>query len=163
MDDKPKKQNTLSKNVKLISAIGLTLSLIGIAVATYLTIAHYATKVSLVCPDTGFINCTKVTSSSYSEVYGIPAAVLGLVFFIGMLILQLPMLWKSSSILLRRLRLAYSIIGLCTVFWFVFVEFHRLDAICLYCSAVHVLTFCLFVVTLIGSSIISPATDKDLE
>lgn len=148
-------KKTQKNNIRLISSIGLALCLLGIADTTYLTIAHYATKVVLACPTTGFINCAKVTSSSYSEVFGIPAAVLGLAFFLGMTILQLPMLWRSKNKLVRNIRLIYSVIGLLTVFWFVYVEFHRLNAICLYCTAVHILTFSLFVTTVIGTSIIA--------
>ena len=163
MEEKPNKRKKFSRNVKIVSLIGVLLSLLGIADATYLTIAHYATKVTLACPDTGFINCTKVTSSSYSEVFGIPVAVLGLVFFLGMLILQLPMFWNSASRLIRKTRVLYSVAGLITVFWFVYVEFHKLNAICLYCSAVHVLTFSLFVTTIIGTTILNPQTEKEIE
>lgn len=36
--------------------------------------------------------------------------------------------------------------------YLVYVELFRVDAICLWCTAVHVLTFLLFVVTLLGGS-----------
>lgn len=149
-----------SKNIKIVSLIGVLLSLLGIADATYLTIAHYATKVVLACPDTGIINCAKVTSSSYSEIHGIPLTLFGLLFFIGMLIAQLPWLWNSTSSLIRNGRVAYSITGIVAVFWLVYVELHILHAICLYCSGVHFLTFCLFVTTIIGTSIIIPTESK---
>lgn len=142
------------KNLTIISTIGLLLSLLGIIDGTYLTITHYTTKIVLACPSTGFIDCAKVTSSSYSEIHGIPAAVLGLAFFLGMFVLQLPMLWKSKNPYIKNGRLIYSIAGLVSIFWFVYVEFHKLHAICLYCTAVHILTFLLFVTTLIGTSII---------
>ena len=144
-----------NKHIKTISTIGLLLTIIGIADTIYLTIAHYSTVVSLVCPDKGIINCAKVTSSSYSEIFGVPVSLFGLIFFIGMLVLQLPMLWRSTNNLIRNGRLAYSLVGLATIFWFVYVEFHRLNAICLYCTLVHVLTFGLFVSTIIGMSLIN--------
>ncbi len=149
-----------NKKVIIISTIGLLLCLLGIADATYLTIAHYATKVVLACPSTGFIDCAKVTSSTYSAVFGIPAAVLGLGFFLLMFVFQLPMLWRSENVMLRNARLGYSIAGLLSVFWFVYVEFHKLNAICLYCTGVHILTFLLFVTTIIGTSIITVGKTK---
>lgn len=152
---KPRK---FSKNLKIISGIGILLSSLGIADATYLTIAHYATKIVLACPDKGFINCAKVTESSYSVVFGVPVALFGLLFFIGMFILQLPWFWDSVNPLIQRARLAYSIVGIITVFWLVYVEFHKLDSICLYCTGVHILTFGLFVVTIIGNSIVIPGS-----
>jgi uncharacterized membrane protein len=151
-----------SKNVKIISIIGTLLCLLGIADATYLTVAHYTTKLTLACPDKGFINCARVTQSSYSVVFGIPVALLGLLFFVGMVVLQTPMFWNSLNKLIRVGRLGYSIVGLITVFWLVYVEFHKLNAICLYCSGVHILTFCLFVVTIIGNSIIIPKSNSSI-
>jgi uncharacterized membrane protein len=141
--------------VRIISGIGILLSIIGLADTTYLTIAHYTTKVILACPSTGIINCQKVTSSTYSEIHGIPAAVLGLIFFSVMLIYQLPMMWSTTNKFIRNTRVLYSIAGLVSVFWFVYVELHKLDAICLYCTGVHILTFFLFVTTIIGTSIIT--------
>lgn len=154
-EKKPLPKKRYTPQVIKISTIGVLFCLLGIADSIYLTIAHYSTKVILACPSTGIINCAKVTTSSYSVVFGIPAPVLGLVFFTFMLILQLPKLWSSPNASIRMARLLFSIAGLCTVFWFVYVEFHKLNAICLYCTGVHILTFCLFVTTLIGTTIIS--------
>ena len=133
--------------------LGLLLTVAGIAVATYLTVAHYTSPQTLACPETGVINCAKVTTSPYSVVFGVPLAVLGLAFFIGMLPLQLPAAWRSRRVWLRQGRLAYSISGVLMVFWLVYVELFKLSAICLYCTAVHVLTFLLFVLTAIGTAI----------
>jgi uncharacterized membrane protein len=154
MEDKNANLELSKKHIKTISIIGLLLTIVGIADTIYLTIAHFTTVVSLVCPDKGIINCGKVTSSSYSEIFGIPVSLFGLIFFIGMFVLQLPYLWRNNSILVKFGRLAYSILGIMSVFWFVYVEIHILNAICLYCTLVHILTFGLFVTTLIGTSLI---------
>jgi uncharacterized membrane protein len=154
-EEEPKHKKNSQKLFKWLSLIGVILCLIGIADTIYLTAAHYETKVTLACPTTSFINCEKVTSSSYSEVLGIPAAVLGLVFFIIMLFFQLPHSWRVSNHYFRLARLLFSIAGVLSVLWFVFVEFQRLDSICLYCTLVHVLTFSLFVLTLVGHSLTS--------
>ena len=152
----------LPNTIKIISSIGVVLTLLGIADTIYLTISHFSTKVILACPDTGFINCAKVTTSSYSEIFGIPVAILGLMFFIGMLFFQLPMTWASHNRYIRDARLGYSITGLIAIFWFVYVELHRLNSICLYCTGVHILVFCLFVLTVIGTSMtaVSNSTDE---
>jgi uncharacterized membrane protein len=163
MEDKKKykKAKESPKNIRVISTLGVLLSLIGIADTTWLTITHYSTTLTLACPSTGIINCAKVTSSSYSEIFGIPVALLGLLFFLGMVILQLPMFWRSANKLIRYARLSYSSVGLVMVFWLVYVEFHKLNAICLYCTLVHVLTFSLFVVTTIGTTTIIPDSTTD--
>ena len=127
--------------------IALILSLAGVGVAIYLTIAHYDTGVSLVCSSKGAINCEKVTSSAQSEVFGIPVAVLGLAYFVGMLPLQLPAAWRSPDPRIKWGRLAYCAAGIVFVFYLVYAEAVIIKAICLWCTAVHVLTLLLFVLT----------------
>src|SRR4051812_13692391 len=58
------------------------LSILGIAVATYLTIVHYRTDL-LVCAVGG--GCHTVQSSSYAVVLGIPVALLGLGMYLALL------------------------------------------------------------------------------
>jgi uncharacterized membrane protein len=140
---------------KWLPLSGLILCLVGIADSIYLTIAHYTTPAVLACPDTGLINCAKVTSSSYSEILGIPLAVLGLLYFIAMLGFQLPVAWHSQKQLLRRIRLALGASGLVMILWLIYVELFRLNAICLFCTLVHIVTFALFGLTAIGTALTS--------
>lgn len=135
---------------------GTALSVAGIALGTYLTIAHYTTPHLLACTETGVVNCAKVTSSSYSVLLGVPVALGGLLYFLAMLPLQLPRAWRSSSVALRRARLAWSGLGVVAVVWLVYVELFRLDAVCLYCTGVHLVTVALFGLTAIGSALLSP-------
>jgi uncharacterized membrane protein len=132
---------------------GMLLSLAGIADSIYLTIAHYTAKVVLACPDTGLINCAKVTSSSYSVIFGIPLVLLGLFFFLTMILLQTPWAWRNISSLIRRGRLIFCGTGILMIMWLVYVEFFKLDNICLYCTYVHILTLALFALTAIGTAL----------
>ncbi len=141
----------LNKNLKTISYLGVIFSLLGLADSIYLTIAHYTAPTILACPESKFINCAKVTTSQYANVHGIPIVFLGLIFFVVMIGLQSPMAWKSSLRFIRIGRLVFSSIGLVSVFGLVYIELDKLQAICLYCTGVHVLTFILFIITLIGS------------
>jgi len=139
-----------------VALAGSALSVLGIALGTYLTVAHYTTASVLACAETGVINCTKVTSSSYSVVLGVPVALGGLLYFVAMLPLQLPNAWRSPSPTIRRARLVWSLLGVVTVLWLVYVELFRLDAICLYCTAVHVVTVALFGLTAVGTALAPP-------
>ncbi len=120
----------------------------GIGVTTYLTVAHYSTSVTLSCPNTGVINCAKVTSSVYSSIGGVPLAVLGIIFFLGMLPFYLSPLWHSAQPLIKGVRLFGVSAGVLGALGLVFIELFKLDAICLYCTAVHVLIFLLFSATI---------------
>jgi len=132
--------------------VALMLCAAGLAAATYLTIAHYSAAVVLACPETGVVNCAKVTTSRQSMILGIPVALLGLLYFAAVTPLHLPAAWRSSWALLRRVRVLAAVTGILMVLYLVYTELFTLDAICLWCTAVHVITFLLFAVTLIGTS-----------
>lgn len=149
----------MNKELKIISYTGMILCLLGLIDSIYLTIAHYTTPVILACPESKFINCAKVTTSPYSVIHGIPVAMLGLVFFVFMGILQLPHFWKSKNKNIHKIRLLFSVIGIFTIFYLVYIELYKLKAICLYCTAAHILTFLIFVITIIGYSLL----DKNQE
>ena len=54
----------------------LALSLVALAAATYLTVAHYTSPKVLACSASGRVNCEAVTTSAQSTFLGIPVAVL---------------------------------------------------------------------------------------
>ena len=122
----------------------LGLSVLGLLDAAYLTFEHFTASSTLACSDSGTINCLKVTTSSYSKVLGMPVALLGLVFFVAMTALCLPQVWRWRHPLIRPLRLAATVVGMISVLYLLWAELFKIDAICLFCTGVHVLTFLLF-------------------
>jgi uncharacterized membrane protein len=131
----------------------LALCLLGLLDAAYLTFEHYTASTTLACSDTGTVNCLKVTTSSYATMAGIPVAVLGLLYFVAMTLLCLPSLWRRPGRTVHRLRLGLATGGVLTVLYLLWVELFRLDAICLWCSGVHLLTFALFAVVLLAQAL----------
>jgi uncharacterized membrane protein len=136
--------------------VGTAASAAGLAVAIYLTFEHFTSSSSLACSDNGAINCLKVTTSSYSAVVGVPVALLGVIFFAVMLVLQLPPLWRRPERPVRVGRMTWAAIGLCSVLYLLFAELFAIDAICLWCTAVHVLTLVLFGTTLFATATYPP-------
>jgi len=132
------------------------LCLAGLGVSLYLTIAHYNAKVTLACPETGIVNCAKVTQSPQSTILGVPVALLGLLYFVAITPLHLPAAWRSESGLVRRARMAAAVAGILMVLYLIYTELFTLDALCLWCTAVHAVTFLLFVVTLVGTMQMEP-------
>jgi uncharacterized membrane protein len=122
----------------------LLVSIAGLAVAAYLTYEHFTAGSTLACPDTGVVNCVKVTTSQYSDFLGIPVALLGLGFFAAMTVLSLPPLWRTESPWPGRVRLAAVVVGVIFVCYLIWAELFRIDAICLWCTVVHALTLVLF-------------------
>ena len=66
--------------------VALILSLLGIGVAGYLTYVHYA-DISPICAG-GSGGCEKVQASDQSKLAGIPVALLGLLTYITLLVLN---------------------------------------------------------------------------
>jgi uncharacterized membrane protein len=127
----------------------LLLCLYGVGASIYLTIGHYA-HYTLSCPATSTFNCEAVTHSPESYVFGIPVAVLGLVFFVPMLALCAPAAWRSTNRYVAPLRLAGVITGVGFVFYLVYQELFVIGKICIWCSSVHLATLLLFVVVVTG-------------
>jgi uncharacterized membrane protein len=147
-----------------VPAASLCLSLVALAIASYLTVTHYSDPTALACPDTGIVNCTLVTTSSWSVILGVPLAVLGLAWAVVMTGLTVPWAWRAEAPWVDGARLAVSAAGAAMVLYLVYVELFRIGAICLWCTAVHVTAVSLFGVVLAGraaSSRPDPALPED--
>ena len=129
------------------------LCLAGLGASAYLTVEHYSSSPSYACPESATINCLKVTTSSYSELLGIPVALLGLLFFLAMTPMCLPIAWRWDNPWLPKLRLAGLTIGVAFVIYLVWAELFRIEAICLWCTVVHVATVALFAVIVVGAAL----------
>jgi uncharacterized membrane protein len=124
------------------STIALTLA--GTAVSMYLTIDHYSESDLLVCGEGATVNCASVTTSAQSMFLGIPVALLGLLWFAGMVVLCLPAAWNAASVRLHQARLVGALAGMGFVLWLIYAELIIVGAICLWCTVAHVLAFGLF-------------------
>ncbi|MGD0084374.1 MAG: vitamin K epoxide reductase family protein [Acidimicrobiales bacterium] len=135
----------------------LVVSVLGLGVATYLTYSHYAspTGAPSVCPLSGvggstLIDCGAVLRSGYSDIFGLPVALFGAAFFLLMCVINLPVMWRSASLWLARLRLVASVAGMGMVLYLVGVELLAVHKICIWCTSVHILQFALFMLVITG-------------
>ena len=118
----------------------LVASAAGLAVAAYLTFVHFSAA-QLVCTVGGAINCERVLGSGYAVIAGtgVPTSALGIVWFAVAGALALARR--------RRAQAVWSIAGLLTVVYLVFIEIVQLGAICIWCTAAHVLVLVIFLLT----------------
>lgn len=121
------------------------LSLLGLGLSIYLSITHFD-KQLLVCSDTGVVDCAKVTTSAQSRFLGVPVAFLGLGTYLVMTVLNSPWAWHAKARWVHVTRFVLAIISMCFVLWLVYAELLIINAICLYCTAVHVTTFAMLIV-----------------
>jgi uncharacterized membrane protein len=126
----------------------LACSLAGAGIAIYLTSVHYQLA-PLACSESGFVNCARVLSSSYSLVPGtsIPISVPGLAWNLVMLALAAIGLRLQAG-WLRWAQFAWSLAGMLTVLYLVYVEIVLIHNLCAWCTALHVLILLMFLVTL---------------
>lgn len=123
----------------------LILSVCGLGMSTYLTIAHFTSPSIIACTNKGIVNCAEVTTSAQSMVFGIfPVAVLGLAFYVAMVAMTTPWAWRAPVPAIRWARLASAVAGIGFVLYLVYTELFTLDKICLECTSVHVITLLLF-------------------
>ena len=106
-------------------------ALAGTAVAGYLTWVHYD-EAALVCVAGG--GCETVQQSSYSELAGIPVALLGLLGYAAIFAL---LLWDTPNARLGAAALA--VVGLAFSVYLIVLQLFVIDALCVWCLANDVL------------------------
>ncbi len=137
-----------------VLVVTLALSLAGLGVSGYLTFTHFFGTRYLACSTTGFVECGVVTTSPQSTLLGIPVAVLGLASFAALSALTTPWAWRSARAWPHLVRTALVVVSMAMVLWLVAAELLIIGHICVWCTAVHVITFALFAIVLA----VSPTT-----
>lgn len=129
--------------------LGLTafvLSVIGVGLSTYMTIAHFTEAAILACAGGGELSCTAVTTSPQSRLFGIPVVLVGLGYFIIMSILTAHPLWVRDARSLALIRTGLAVAGVAFVLWLVAAEVLIIGHICLWCTGVHVVALAILLV-----------------
>jgi uncharacterized membrane protein len=127
----------------------LALAAMGLAIAGYLTVLHYDTRVPLVCARGSFVDCESVLGSPSSMVLGLPVAVWGLLWFAAAFVMALLAAragQRGEVGALGAAGLAWALVGTVAVLWLLYQEIGVVGRICAWCTAVHVLVLTLLVV-----------------
>jgi uncharacterized membrane protein len=124
-----------------LQLVAILASVAGVAVSIYLTVLHFAGVVPG-CPVAGPINCEAVLSSRYAVIRGtgVPTSATGIIWFAIS-----ALLWTRP---VSRAHLLWAGIGLGTVVYLLLIEIVRLGAICLWCTAAHILVVVIVLITL---------------
>jgi len=125
-------------------AVSGVLALAGLGISIYLTVVHFVGNQILACPagpHGGAINCEAVITSPQSYVFGIPVAVLGLAYYVVMTAINSPWAWRARDRRIHMARLALAVLGIGFVLYLISAELLIIKAICIWCTAVHIITF----------------------
>ena len=106
----------------------IVLGAIGLGVAAYLTYVHYA-GIKPAC--TAGESCTKVQTSVYSELAGVPVALMGLLGYIAIMASLLAPVSESS----RLATMALTFVGFAFSAYLTYRELFSIHAICEWCAA----------------------------
>jgi uncharacterized membrane protein len=131
--------------------LALALALTGLGISTYLTVVHFVGEGALVCSDNGVINCAAVTTSAQSHFLGMPVSVLGLAYYVVVVAINLPPLWRSRDRRVHLARVGLLVVGMAFALYLVSAELLIIDKICIWCTGVHIVTFALFILVMITS------------
>ncbi len=106
------------------------LSLAGIAVSAYLLTVHWGWWTA-VCLGVG--DCELVNTSRFSEMFGIPVALMGVGAYALLLILALGALWRIQPLWARRGILSVGALGVAFSLYLTYIELFVLREICPWC------------------------------
>lgn len=130
--------------MKLWKKIAGVTALLGVLDSIYLTILKYSNNKSLCIQGIG--DCWSVNTSIYSEIWGIPIALLGLVAYAAILLL----LWaEQRSHLLQQyvdyILFGVTLIGVIYSAYLTYLEIAVIKAICPFCVVSAVAMLILFI------------------
>jgi uncharacterized membrane protein len=106
------------------------LSVVGIAVSSVSLRHHYAPSKTSYCDFGANFNCDIVNRSIYSEVLGIPVALIGVLGYSGLMILSILHGKKDGAL---SILLASSLVGLSFALYLTYVEGFVLGVWCVLC------------------------------
>src|SRR5271154_5248799 len=138
----------MSARVLRLTMIALTT--IGLGVASYLTYIHYA-GINPVC--TAGDSCLKVQTSIYSELAGVPVALMGLIGYIAIMASLLAPETETS----RLATVVFTVVGFGFSAYLTYRELFSIHAICEWCASSAVIMTVLLICSAIRY-VVGPGT-----
>lgn len=118
----------MPKKIFILSIFFLLLSSIGFIDATYLTINHYEG----VTPTCAIHGCEIVLTSHQNNIFGIPVALLGSLYY-GTLLFLVTLALYNKNVSFIHLASRITPIGMLASIYFVYLQLFVIKAICQYC------------------------------
>lgn len=115
--------------------------ILGFSDSVFLTWEHY-TLSSIGCPISPWINCLAVTTSKYSEIFGIPLALLGSIYYLFMFFFL-----SRKQKMFNHFLLITSSFGVLFSLYLIYIQAFAIGLFCLYCLASALISFIIFGLT----------------
>jgi uncharacterized membrane protein len=121
----------------------LVLAFFGLSDSIYLT-QNEASNTPLICNVNDISGCNIVAASQYANLFGIPLAGYGAVFYALIFIIAALEIFIFGR-LLRRILQWLSLIGILISTYLTFLEIFVIQALCIYCIASAVISLLIFI------------------
>ena len=132
---------------KRLRQITIVLAIIGLLVSIYMTIYKVTNNESMCIGSSG---CSEVNASRYSEINGIPVAVLGVVGYATILVLLLlerrPGFFQDNG---PMLLFGVSLIGFLFTLYLIYIEVALIKAYCPFCLTSQAVMTIIFIISVI--------------
>jgi uncharacterized membrane protein len=132
---------------KRLRQITIALTIIGLLVSIYMTIYKFTNNESMCIGSSG---CSEVNASRYSEINGIPVAVLGVIGYAAILALlfleQKPGFIQENG---SMIFFGISLIGFLFTLYLIYLEIALIKAYCPFCLASQAVMIVLFIISVI--------------
>ncbi len=132
---------------KWMYRISIALALLGLVVSIYMTVYKLTDNQSMCIGNGG---CSKVNSSPYAEVYGIPVAIFGVG---GYGVIAGLLFWENRRKFLKEngsmIVFGLALIGFLFTLYLVYVELALIHALCPFCLTSQVTMTVLFILSII--------------
>lgn len=122
----------------------MSLTLIGLADATYLTVTHYSGS-AVSC--SVLKGCEQVLASKYAVIQGVPIAVLGVVYYSALFLLAYY--YRLGSKTAWRLLQMTTSVGVAVTCMLVYLQIAVIHRICQYCMISAILTTIIAVLVIV--------------
>lgn len=125
------------------------LSILGVFDTSYLTETHLR-GAALVCGAISNLSkCNVVATSSYSAIYGIPVSLLGLLFYIAIMLGVGIYYARSRNLTLLHWLIVFTGAGVLFSLYLLYIQAFVLKAFCQYCLASDLLTLMIFTILIV--------------
>lgn len=124
---------------------GIILAIIGFIDATYLAVEHIMGRIP---PCSIIEGCDAVLSGPYAELFGIPVALLGAIYYFILLVGFLAYIESKNDKIMPTLTI-FTVVGLVCSIWFVILQIFIIKSICLYCMGSAISSTLLFILAMV--------------
>ena len=141
----------------------LVFSIIGLGAASMSSYVHYRLltdpSYTSFCDVSSTMNCTQAYLSRFGSLWGIPVALLGLLFF-GLVLLLVIAASRSPSTVRESIPgyiFVLSTIGLAVVLYLAWASFFQLHTVCLFCATTYIAVVAIFILS--GGALTVPLSE----